>query len=521
MSSAPEPRPPRGEPTWIRGRFRCAVLGRQAAELRSGGRLHAVQLQDARAEAVVRTDPPPAEAEPDVLFLGRVEPLWICPEGQERWLRVAVAEARLRRPRQRIGRDDGDRSLLLLDGELVGRLVEAEEPFAGVSATAGRVTAAPAQISARSLPVSAGGIEWADAQVGSDAPPGCAPLATGCAVAPLGCLALPLALAGLLAALAGGAVLSVGLGTLGLLLLIAALRWLFGGRGWRWDGLRGWGLAGTGWLLGVAAALPPLLAFLQGECPERRAIALVLLALAAAASAASEARFARAGVVGLGLLALSLFGFAEHGCAGGGLQKAQEWSTAALVRDDDAERAAKLQPGGGGRLSIDAALGQSWPPGAVCGRTIHFSGDLLFGHDEATVQRRAEPQLRKLASLLARQRRLGGEPVRLQIDGHADQSGEEPHNVRLSRRRAAAVRRWLVRHRALPADRIAIVGHGSADPLVPARPGDDDDRLRLNRRVEVVLHCAEADVPTPLPSAPTPQQADDRQGGDAPEEATP
>lgn len=501
MSSAPAPRPQRGEPTWIRGRFRCAVLGRQAAELRSGGRLHAVQLQDARAEAVVRIEPPPAEAEPGVLFLGRVEPLWICPEGQERWLRVAVAEARLLRPRQRIGRDDGDRSLLLLDGELVGRLVEAEEPFAGVTATAGSVVAAPAQISARSLPVSAGGIDWADAQVGSDAPPGCAPLATGCAVAPLGCLALPLALAGLLAALAGGAVLSVGLGTLGLLLLIAALRWLFGSRGWRWDGLRGWGLAGLGWLLGVAAALPPLLAFLQGDCPERRAIALVLLALAGVASAASEARFARAGVVGLGLLTLALFGFAEHGCSGGGLQKAQEWSTAALVRDDDAERAAKLQTGGGGRLSIDAALGQSWPPGSVCGRTIHFSGDLLFGHDEATLQRRAAPQLRKLAALLARQRATSDEALRLQIDGHADQSGEEPHNVRLSQRRAAAVRHWLVRHRALPADQISIVGHGSAEPLVPARPGADDDELRLNRRVEVVLHCAGAGFWASLPTA--------------------
>ncbi|MEY3014995.1 MAG: hypothetical protein RIT45_3730 [Pseudomonadota bacterium] len=497
MSEAPAARASAANATWITGAFRCVVLGDGNVELQGGGRLHDVTLQDARAEAVQRVDAP-GEPPTDALWLGHVEPLWICLRDDPRWMRVAVQDAFLRAPRMRLGRDDGDRSLTLLQGELVARLAQAERPFAGVSASAGRVSAAPATIAARSLPVSAGGIAWADAQVGGAAPPGCAPVATGCAVAPIGCLAFPLALAGLLAALAGGAALSVGLGALGLLALLLAFRWLFGGRSWRWGGLRGWGMAGLGWLLGALAVLPPLWAFLAGDCPGHHAAGVVLLVLAAAAAAASEIRFARGGVFGLGLLMLALLAFGERDCQGGGLEAAQQWTQAALTRDADAERAERLQTGGGGRLSIDTALEQSWPPNAICGRTIHFSGDLLFGYDEAKLTRRADPQLRKLATLLARH-----PEVRLEIHGHADQRGDPRHNLRLSQKRAAAVRQWLVRHRALAGTRVWIVGHGAADPLVLARDDDDDERLRLNRRVEVVLRCAEAAAGPELPAAPT------------------
>jgi outer membrane protein OmpA-like peptidoglycan-associated protein len=83
-----------------------------------------------------------------------------------------------------------------------------------------------------------------------------------------------------------------------------------------------------------------------------------------------------------------------------------------------------------------------------------------------------------------------GSADKVYLTGYADSVGDAPHNLTLSRLRAEAVSRWLVRAKAVaPAD-ILVVGKGWANPAAPnRRPGgaDDPDGRAKNRRVEVLI----------------------------------
>lgn len=70
---------------------------------------------------------------------------------------------------------------------------------------------------------------------------------------------------------------------------------------------------------------------------------------------------------------------------------------------------------------------------------------------------------------------------RVEIAGHADRSGPASHNIGASRRRADAVRDWLVA-RGIPAGSIAISAFGESRPIVPT---EDGVREAQNRRVEI------------------------------------
>jgi peptidoglycan-associated lipoprotein len=86
-----------------------------------------------------------------------------------------------------------------------------------------------------------------------------------------------------------------------------------------------------------------------------------------------------------------------------------------------------------------------------------------------------------LAALARLGRQVAG--ARLLVEGHADQTGAERHNVRLSWRRAMVVAHRL---EALgwPADDVVVKAHGSARP---AAQGTSAEELRRNRRVEINL----------------------------------
>jgi OOP family OmpA-OmpF porin len=73
--------------------------------------------------------------------------------------------------------------------------------------------------------------------------------------------------------------------------------------------------------------------------------------------------------------------------------------------------------------------------------------------------------------------------TRIEATGHADRSGPENYNLRLSQRRAEAVRQSLMRE-GIPANEIFVSAKGESEPLV-ATP--DGVREPQNRRVEIVL----------------------------------
>jgi OOP family OmpA-OmpF porin len=74
--------------------------------------------------------------------------------------------------------------------------------------------------------------------------------------------------------------------------------------------------------------------------------------------------------------------------------------------------------------------------------------------------------------------------VRLTAIGHADRSGPDPYNQRLSQRRAEAVRDVLISE-GVPAGEIEIFARGESEPLVQTPDGVREPR---NRRVQIILN---------------------------------
>jgi outer membrane protein OmpA-like peptidoglycan-associated protein len=70
------------------------------------------------------------------------------------------------------------------------------------------------------------------------------------------------------------------------------------------------------------------------------------------------------------------------------------------------------------------------------------------------------------------------------IIGHTDSTGSPDYNMRLSQRRADAVKEWLVRRYNMNPAKLETMGRGSQELLVPV--GNVDEQAP-NRRVEVLL----------------------------------
>ena len=102
--------------------------------------------------------------------------------------------------------------------------------------------------------------------------------------------------------------------------------------------------------------------------------------------------------------------------------------------------------------------------------------NIPFELNSAVLQPGAVAQLDQLNAAL-QSAALGGS--RFQIAGHTDSRGDTGYNQRLSLRRAAAVRQYLVSH-GVNAARLEAAGFGRDQPLLPQDPEN-----ALNRRVEI------------------------------------
>lgn len=105
-------------------------------------------------------------------------------------------------------------------------------------------------------------------------------------------------------------------------------------------------------------------------------------------------------------------------------------------------------------------------------------GDVLFSTDEARLQPGALRTAQELANVLQQHPRH-----RIRIEGFADARGSEAHNLRLSTRRAEALKDALV-SLGVAADRIEAVGLGEAHPVASNRT---EAGRQQNRRVEVLF----------------------------------
>jgi outer membrane protein OmpA-like peptidoglycan-associated protein len=104
--------------------------------------------------------------------------------------------------------------------------------------------------------------------------------------------------------------------------------------------------------------------------------------------------------------------------------------------------------------------------------------EVFFDFNSATITSQAEPQLRELGAALADPSLKG---AAISIGGHTDAVGGDAFNKKLSERRAAMIKQYLVKNFPLSAANVRTVGYGKSKPK-----NQSDLNAPENRRVEVV-----------------------------------
>ena len=116
----------------------------------------------------------------------------------------------------------------------------------------------------------------------------------------------------------------------------------------------------------------------------------------------------------------------------------------------------------------------------------------LFDFDQATL-RMPQPKLDEIAEVLKRNPQFD----RVTITGHTDHLGTDAYNLALSKRRAGAVKDYLV-GRGVEPRRLETVGKGESEPVVQCGNSTGAELVKClepNRRVEVQQITVERSVP--------------------------
>jgi outer membrane protein OmpA-like peptidoglycan-associated protein len=153
---------------------------------------------------------------------------------------------------------------------------------------------------------------------------------------------------------------------------------------------------------------------------------------------------------------------------------------AAVIRAHYAQRGRNIwamispNPGGYDLNVADAGLVDLRPNLAkACHVAIY---GVLFDFNKSTLQPASDAALQPVANLMSTDQML-----KLEVQGHTDNVGNDAYNQTLSTARAKAVVTWLMQH-GVPADRLTAKGYGKTKPV--ADNGSDEGRAR-NRRVEI------------------------------------
>jgi outer membrane protein OmpA-like peptidoglycan-associated protein len=105
-----------------------------------------------------------------------------------------------------------------------------------------------------------------------------------------------------------------------------------------------------------------------------------------------------------------------------------------------------------------------------------------FGFDSATLASDAREPLDQIAEGIKLVHAQSHPDAVMVIEGHTDAIGQSAYNKRLSQRRAAAVKRYLVSVHGLSPELLKAVGKGQSEPLNPTNPRGEE-----NRRVQFRL----------------------------------
>lgn len=123
---------------------------------------------------------------------------------------------------------------------------------------------------------------------------------------------------------------------------------------------------------------------------------------------------------------------------------------------------------------------------AAVGAEIRLSLDsaLLFDVGKSVLK----PEALAALDELARKVQAYGKDIRVTVEGHTDSTGADAANLALSEARARSVWTYLGQRVALPANRVALKGHGETRPVAT---NDTEEGRAANRRVDLLI------APTP------------------------
>lgn len=108
-------------------------------------------------------------------------------------------------------------------------------------------------------------------------------------------------------------------------------------------------------------------------------------------------------------------------------------------------------------------------------KEIRITQQIQFDFNKATIKPVSFPVLDVVKEVLAESPR-----ITIEVQGHTDNVGQGPYNVKLSQQRADAVRAYLTGH-GIDAARLVSKGFGMNQPLVP---NDTEQNRARNRRVQ-------------------------------------
>ncbi|PVB59571.1 OmpA family protein [Labrenzia sp. 011] len=164
------------------------------------------------------------------------------------------------------------------------------------------------------------------------------------------------------------------------------------------------------------------------------------------------------------------FVFARNAGDGAEAQTAVSTATPAPTTQAAPQAAAATALEPEGNFDLEACKGRF----EILSRT----GNIYFASGSARLDARSAPLLNSLSDIISRCPGLV-----IEIGGHTDSDGSAAANIRLSERRAAAVKQYLTL-KDIPSDRIVSVGYGEARPVAPNGTADGK---RRNRRIEFVV----------------------------------
>lgn len=104
-----------------------------------------------------------------------------------------------------------------------------------------------------------------------------------------------------------------------------------------------------------------------------------------------------------------------------------------------------------------------------------------FANNSDMVEKESEPVLDIFGESLNSPALIN---YRLIIAGHTSKTGSAEYNLKLSRRRALSVSRYLIEQHHIKPERLILHGHGFENPLTD---DETEEGLALNRRVEFIL----------------------------------